>query len=296
METCHLCKTESALEESHVIPAFVYKWIKNSSGSGFLRFGLDPNKRVQDGYKFRWLCGKCEDRLNEWETLFAKEVFHPFNKGKYDQVVYGPWFLKFCVSISWRALNFFLVESDLNHFPPNLHEIAKKAHSTWADFLLDRCPHPDQHQQHFLPLDVIECFTHPGMPPNINRYILRTVDIDAVFGGNNAFVYTKMGRFLVIGFLNMLRPRDWQDTLVHVKRGIIKPQSYTVPAQFGDYLISKANRFAEVNDSISERQDKLIEETFRKNIDKIANSETFTAMHHDVRLFGEAAFKKDKAR
>jgi hypothetical protein len=279
------------LEESHVIPSFVYKWIKGSSGNGFLRFGMEPNKRVQDGHKFYWLCGECEDKLNEWETLFAKEIFHPFNKGTKNHVNYGPWFLKFCVSVSWRVLNFFIEEADLDHFPTNLQQSARDAHSVWKEFLLDKLPHPGPHQQHFLPLDVIESFTHPGMPPNINRYILRTVDLDAVFGGNNAFVYSKMGRFLVIGFLNMKRPRDWQGTLVHVRNGIIMPQSYTIPAQFGDYFLSQAKRFAEVSSSISERQDEIINESFQRNIDRIANSETFTAMDHDVRLFGEKAFK-----
>ena len=288
---CHLCNTESVLEESHVIPSFVYKWIKGSSGNGYLRFGMVPNRRVQDGLKFYWLCGECEDKLNEWETLFAKEIFHPFNNGTKDYAEYGPWFLKFCVSVSWRVLNFFLEEADLRHFPTNLQKAARNTHLVWKEFLLNKLPHPCQNQQHFLPLDVIESFTHSGMPPNINRYILRTVDIDAVFGGENAFIYSKMGRFLIIGFLNIQRPRDWQGTLVHVRNGIIMPQNYRLPAQFGDYFLSKAKKFAKVHSNISERQDKIINESFRSNMDRLANSETFTAMEHDIRLFGDKAFE-----
>ena len=77
---CRLCETKARLEESHIIPAFVYKWLKASAAASFMRFGTQPNKRVQDGFKRFWLCGKCEDTLNGWETKFANKVFSPFNK------------------------------------------------------------------------------------------------------------------------------------------------------------------------------------------------------------------------
>src|SRR6266496_6749141 len=96
---CRLCDRETVLEESHVVPGFVYKWLKDSSWTGALRCGLRPNKRVQDGYKFYWLCGTCEDRLNTWETTFASLVFYPFNKEEINTVSYDAWLLKFCTSI-----------------------------------------------------------------------------------------------------------------------------------------------------------------------------------------------------
>ncbi|MDQ6987940.1 MAG: hypothetical protein Q9M25_09070, partial [Mariprofundaceae bacterium] len=64
--TCRLCGQEQDLQKSHVIPSFVYKWLKETSGTGFFRFGMEPNKRVQDGHKFYWLCKECEGRFNEW--------------------------------------------------------------------------------------------------------------------------------------------------------------------------------------------------------------------------------------
>ncbi len=48
---CRLCGKNADLQESHIIPSFVYRWLKDSSGTGYLRFGPEPNKRVQDGYK-----------------------------------------------------------------------------------------------------------------------------------------------------------------------------------------------------------------------------------------------------
>lgn len=289
---CRLCEREAELEESHVIPSFVYKWLKDSSGTGFLRFGIEPDKRAQDGYKLFWLCGDCEDRLNTWETEFANRVFHPFNKGASAKVPYGSWLLKFCVSVSWRVLNFFIEKADLNHFPTELQTRARSAHKIWKEFLLGRCSHPERHEQHFLPLDAIESFNHSDMPPNINRYILRTVDIDAVWGGENAFIYSKLGRFVIVGFVNMQRPLQWQGTKIHVRHGVLMPQTYRLPVQFGEYLMGQARKAAEVQSRISDRQNKRIEESLWKNIDKVANSESFRAMEHDVRLFGKDAFKK----
>ena len=235
-DVCRLFRDrETELEESHIIPSFVYKWLKDSSWADSLRFGMHPNKRVQDGYKLFWLCGACEDRLNAWETKFATLVFHPFNKGKADTVPYNAWLLKFCVSISWRVLNFFLFEeADLNHFPEQLRDAARSAHTVWKEFLLDKRPHPARYEQHFLLLPVLECYTNPEMPTNINRYILRSVDIDAVWGGEDAFIYSKLGRFLIIGFVNIRRPKGWEGTKVHVRRGSLRLRSYTTSVWLED--------------------------------------------------------------
>jgi hypothetical protein len=176
----------------------VYKWLKETSGTGFLRFGLEPNKRKQDGYKLYWLCAECEDRLNHWETKFANRIFHPLNNGAINKIAYGPWLLKFCVSVSWRVMNLMLEEFDISHYPKNLKNCALSAQKIWKEFLLDKREHPNRNEQHFLPLDAIESFTVPNMPPNINRYILRSVDIDAVWDEKSAFVYSKLGRFVIL--------------------------------------------------------------------------------------------------
>jgi hypothetical protein len=67
-DQCRLCLKQSELENSHIIPSFLYRWLKETSGTGFLRFGRNPNRRVQDGLKEYWLCPTCEDLLGKWET------------------------------------------------------------------------------------------------------------------------------------------------------------------------------------------------------------------------------------
>ena len=289
---CHLCAAKTELMESHVIPSFVYKWLKDSSGTGFLRFGLEPNKRVQDGYKLYWLCGDCESRLNVWETRFSKSVFHPIVRGTAQRIVYGDWLLKFCVSVSWRVLNYFINAKELDHFPKALQDKAVLAHDVWKEVLLGKRDHPGMCEQHFLPLDAIESFTIDDAPVNINRYILRTVDMDAVCGETNAFIYSKLERFVIIGFIEMPYPRHWQGTKVQLRRGVLEPRTYMLPKAFGDYFVSKARRYGVVQSSISANQQNKIEESYRKNIEKAAQSETVRAMTQDVKLFGRRAFRK----
>ena len=291
---CRLCDKDTELRESHVIPSFVYRWLKETSGTGFLRFGLEPNKRAQDGYRLFWLCDECEGRLNEWETKLANEIFHPLNKGLIEKVAYGPWFLKFCTSVSWRVMNLILEEDGISHYPQHLQDSALKAQEIWKEFLLDKREYPNRNEQHFLPLDAIESFTHQDMPSNINRYILRSIDIDAVWGGKSAFVYSKLGRFIVLGFIEMPQLRQWVGTKVHVKHGVVGPSSYTLPVQFGEYLMDKARRAADLQRKLSDKQNKKIEESYRKDMDRAANSESFRAMSEDVRLSGSKAFRSEK--
>lgn len=293
---CRLCDQKKDLRDSHVIPSFVYKWLKNTSGTGFIRFGLEPNKRAQDGYTRPWLCDECEGRFNTWETEFANAIFHPMNSG-IDRISYGPSLLKFCTSVSWRVLLFFIEEVGLADWPTNLREATNRANEVWKQFLLDERTNPDSHEQHLLPLEAVQSFTHGYVPTNINRYFLRTVDLDIVRGEKTAIVYSKLGRFVIVGFIiEVPHPPRWVGTKVHVRHGIIEPRNYSVPENFGDYLFGQARKMADLQSRISGRQNEKIIEIYTKDIDRIARSKTVEAMSHDVRLFGRKAFNEDSEK
>jgi hypothetical protein len=241
-EQCRLCLKQSELENSHIIPSFLYRWLKETSGTGFLRFGRNPNRLVQDGYKEYWLCPTCEDLQGKWETEFAEKVFHPLVRGEASRFHYQAWLLKFAVSLSWRALLYIKETAALGHFSEQLAEEAEKALTRWAAFLLGQEPHPGKYEQHMLPLDLIAGHTSDGMPPNINRYLLRSVDIDAVCSKSEAFVYVKLPHVLLVGFIHMKHPREWQGTKVHVKHGTLGSTNYVLPKEVGDYIMGQAQR------------------------------------------------------
>lgn len=75
LETCSLCNKTSILMESHLIPRFVYEWIKNTSKTPYIRSSENINQRLQDGPKFYLLCEECEQFLSKLEDEFAKNFF-----------------------------------------------------------------------------------------------------------------------------------------------------------------------------------------------------------------------------
>lgn len=290
---CALCGHDAELRDSHIVPSFVFRWLKESSATGFLRFRPALNKRVQAGLRITLLCSTCEQRFSQWEKRFAEEIYAPLNHGKTARFSYGSWLSKFCVSISWRVLKF-LRRDKLAHFSPAMIEAADTALTAWRSFLLEESPHPGKNQQHMLLLDLVHEHTFSEIPPNLNRYILRSVDIDAACTSKEAFVYSKMGRVVLIGFIRMANPQHWQGSLIHVNNGAIGSQKYTLPDYFGRYLFERAKRADGFYEKISSRQAERISRDYRKDMDRAVASETWRALDQDVRLVGSSkAFGKE---
>lgn len=286
---CKLCEEERELQLSHILPAFVFRWQRESSGNGHIRLGMKPNKRVQDGLKRYWLCLECEGRLNKSETAFAAALFHPFTSNTTERVSYSHWLIEFAVSLSWRVLLFYRDEAGLKDWEPEAIDKLNKAERVWREVLLGKRHHPGQHQQHFLPFDRIESATGE-FAPNINRYLMRAIDMDLCRGGRNIFTYAKIGRFIFLGFVHESAPENWRGTKVHATEGIIEPRKYVVPRPFGEYINSKARRMSELLASVSPTQKAKIDEAFRKNLDRFVGCDSYQAMLADISMFGDDAF------
>lgn len=171
MESVGFVEMKVWLEESHIVPKFVYRWLRKSSASWYLRFTANPNKRVQDGTKYYLLCSECEDRLEKWETRFSKSVFYPYLQDFWFHGSYGDWLIKFSVSITWRALSYIRETQGIEYFSEDLGAHADSADQTWREFMLGEAPHPGKFEQHLVLLDAIESHTTPGLPATMNRYL-----------------------------------------------------------------------------------------------------------------------------
>ena len=293
---CQLCGVDSILKLRHILPAFAYRWLRETSGNGHMRSASSPNQRVQDGLKRYWLCASCEGVLSESETRFASDMFYPYTEGASSRIVYGEWMLRFCVSVSWRVLKFHREESALRDYDSEAVERIDKALDVWKDFLLHRQPTPASYQQHMLPLGPIESASKPGnLPTNINRYMMRTIDMDLVKSPTTNFVYSKLGRFLILGFIREDHPNRWQGTKINVKTGVVEPRNYSLPNQFLQYINSRAHHIAKQQTQLSERQRQKIDKAFQSNKGRLANSDQLLAMQSDIRMFGEAAFKDSRS-
>lgn len=101
---CALCKKDTELRKSHLIPKFVYKRIRLHPKS---RFRSIDNIKVpmQDGEKYTMLCHECEERFSALETYFAKNYLDPYLETRkipkdYDKKKTNDYVL----SVAWRIL------------------------------------------------------------------------------------------------------------------------------------------------------------------------------------------------
>ena len=248
-----------------------------------------PNRRVQDGIKLYWLCDGCETLLSISEGAFSSRIFHPLVRDSGRPVRYAEWMMHFCTSVSWRVLQYFMTEgTPESHSDAETDQMAL-ADQAWREVLLGHRKHAGKHEQHFLPVDEIVSFSG-SFAPNINRYLMRAVQMDLCAGRESLFTFAKLGRFIILGFVHEPTPRVWVGTKVHANEGTISPRNYTLPAGFGSYLNDKALQTAKSLSSMSDEQHNKVDGALRQNIEKFAESDLFRALRADVEMFGDDAF------
>ena len=289
---CALCGKREPLRTSHVLPAFVFKWLKASSATGYIRFGQTPNRRVQDGIKLKLLCAGCESHLSVFETEFANNVFHPLNSDSSKSVHYGSWLLPFCVSISWRVLAYMRNEVGISNLDSTQQGLVQSALARWSEVLLGQKPHPGQFEQHLLPLDPIASHTVRQLPANIDRYFLRALEMDVLSTRTSTCTYAKLGKFAVFGVIQSFDAR-WKGTKVHVRTGTVGPCEYSLPGEVLSLFIERANSYGDIQARISGKQHDIIEGEIQRNPRRVQASGTVAALLEDQRLFGtNAVFRR----
>ena len=290
-DQCALCADSSDLQASHIIPGFVFDWFRETSATGHFRFSPSPNRRVQDGLKPRMLCWNCEQLFSSWEAKFAGKCFVPINDGRVSNISYGPWMLKFATSVSWRVLRVFAATGGLSGFPDHILTKVDNALQEWARFLLGHQPDPGPHEQHMFLADVVAGSSIANVPPNISRYLARTIEVYVAHTQDSAISYAKMGKFVLFGFVAMKYPLHWKGTRLNVQHGRFSQNDIEFPSEVRDFVFGRARLAAEKYSQISERQQTKIRRSYERDLDRAARSETFRAMHHDVLTFGSGAFE-----
>jgi len=291
---CALCQQERRLVDSHMVPGFVFRWLRESSPTGHMRGSQKPNKRIQDGPTKKLLCEECETLFSQWEKQFAERIFLPIHQNATSPLPYEDWALKFAVSMSWRAL-IWPEEGRLSHLSEMQRAAADKAAETWRQFLVEERENPGPYEQRVIPLDVLEGHDTPGLSPFMNRYLLRVVVADVVTGARTTFTYSKLCRVLILGFVDVSDRRKWVGGKLNVKRGAVGGAiGYEWPSGFFDYINESANAAGAALGSMSDRQTAKLTEVLMENIDSVAKSEVFRAMRKDVEFSGRRAFALDE--
>jgi hypothetical protein len=290
---CAFCGEESKLCESHVLPAFVYRWLRNRSSSGHIRNTDQPNRRVQDGLKLEWLCERCEARFNKFETEFATKAFHAWTKTK-QPILYDAWMQKFCVSISWRVLKYAFGRNPNAQYSINERRFIEAAEQRWRAFLLDETKELGRFQQHLLVFDLVADTTILNLPSNFNRFMSGAVTLDIIGSSKSLMTYAKLGPFTIFGMIHK-GGQVWRGTKIKPKKGMFPEKKVVLPSGLIDLFNEKAllseNAFAELSDTQAEKIDRHIIE----NLDGFLASDQFRAIEADYRMFGEAAVVRKRS-
>ena len=208
--TCALCGDTAVLVESHVIPAFVARWIKDTSATGFLRDFHQPNRRIQDFRTVRLLCQQCEGRFSVAEGKFARFLFGPFHAGR-TRFQYDDWLLYFAVSLAWRcSIRRVLPSSQSIH---NMWRRSRPLEKCGRTFLLGRVNRAGAYRFNlfFTPLGV----TSSGqLPEGIAWYLLRAPDGTPLYGKTRTAVYVKLPGMFFWTSVVPPDPGGWRGTKI----------------------------------------------------------------------------------
>lgn len=284
---CAFCAENGELRDSHVLPAFAYRWLRARSGTGHIRHTENPNRRVQDGLKLHWLCGKCEGAFSQYETAFATKLFHPWHDGVM-RVPYTDWLLKFCTSVSWRVLRYARGHNPEAKYTDDQNQLMDEAETRWRTFLNGEIVHPGAFEQHLLIFDIIEDTTINNLPSNFNRFMTGAITLDIVGSDRSLMTYAKLGRFNIFGIIQK-GPNKWQGTKIHVREGLIKPDRFVIPAGLLDLFREKAQHAANRIGTMSPTQRDKIRQHVDGNLDQFIASDQFRSIIADAEMFGRDA-------
>ena len=294
---CKLCGSFGELEDSHIIPAFVFRYIRETGliAGGGLRFSDQPNKVVQDGEKKHWLCKACEGKLSKDEQKFSERIFKPINAGHQPELGYGEELLRFCVSLSWRTLlRYQEVEYDETEWRPisNLDEkdqnLIARAEVEWRNYLNGKGQSSERFVHHICIMGEIDS-SSANMSVGINKYIWRAVHQDILSGKTGAAIYTKIPRVFVFGMIRDEETWTWDKTEVRSSGGTLPDNGAVgLPYWFAAYLNEKAERYREIPELLSERQRERsaqkVDRGIERDPERVRRSQMLRATEADERL------------
>lgn len=259
MTNCALCKSDKRLNESHIIPQFVFDRIKDNSPTGFLRGGISQvNLRRQDGDKPKILCNDCEQRFSKAEKDFAENVFVPYHESGTTSFTYGPWLSYFISSVNWRTLHLDNIHfHSKKEWPDSVLCVLDDAETILADFLLEKRSNIGDMENHILPMFEITDASSPLTEPNFSfrvsafDYAFFVPDVDGFY------ICANLAGILIFTIIRMGKKDIWCNTLVQPSGGSIKgPPKISSPLMCN--VIELLAKCSKVKVSQTQR-DKIIE-------------------------------------
>lgn len=278
-----LCLQQKPLRKSHLIPKFVYKWLKETSVTGYLRQAINANIRLQDGTKVNLLCDDCELLLSKYENEFAKRVFVPYvekeldswgsAQGKIKCITYEEWLLKFIISLQFRHL--VTLDEDLkDDIGLEFFELLKTFIPVFRDYLSGNRNDTGSCRSYIIFLQNLvfgEGYLPEGLNEKTNFYLLRSVDGTVMISKSRLGIYTKIGPIVLI---TSVLPSEIKsmDNIVVKKKGAMKMAQHLKDSVVNRFIIVDRPNETMNLVNYSDKQKKVIHDSFEKNKDKVGGN------------------------
>jgi hypothetical protein len=263
---CRLCERNPPIENSHIIPAFVFRALKNDSVTGFMRRPADPNQRFQDGDKHPLLCLDCEAEFSSRERLANDVAFAPFHQTDQSTFEYGPWLHYFLTSVSWRTLVLELSDqSTTERMPEKVLADCHAAEVVMRRNLLGETSLANQIRNHLFLFATGGQFSEKLAKAQPNFMIRRSIGSYALWDGDghSAIVNNLLGFFFVT-IIRGNKKDTWNNTKIDPSGGTFKlgQQATTwIFADFADAILE----FSQSNEKLSEKQRGVVAAAVNRN-------------------------------
>jgi hypothetical protein len=293
---CYLCGTAGALCRSHIIPKFVGDWLRATNGTGRLRDTAAPNRLIEDLPWRHMLCADCEQLFARVEAETCARIFLPLHERQSERFRYGPTFLQFAVSVLWRSLIFLRVEGRLGPLG-DLPEIAS-AERVWREFLLGHVPTVAPHDVHAFHIDAPPPKPHlRDLPPNLGRYMLRSVGMSALRRDDFGYLFVKVARINIFGTVVAGSQRKlWKNSKLHASGGwwggadVGTPN--WVPSVFMDGAQLGEVTFDGLSPQQKRRSNARLMAAAQANPAAFRDADSMRALRTDLDRVGKRAFQK----
>lgn len=299
---CSLCLQPQKLSTSHVIPSFVYKWMKQTSATGFFR-STQSNQRLQDGFKIKMLCESCEANFSLVEQKFATNIFNPFVNqsmdtrgfptGNISTFQYEEWLLKFAISIQWRCITFRKLTN--KYSIGKWHTFAQQVEKNWREYLLGIRDNAGEWETHLIFLYNIESSTNIPpieiIPDYINSYLLRSVDFDFVGNESQLGHFAKFGPILIWTYLKPHCSKNMNTSLIENK-GEISPNQLLTDEILLKFIIKDRPPVVTAAAPINNTVIKRVKASLEKDPKRALQSMTYKILMSDSNLIKRKSTKK----
>lgn len=273
---CQLCGRDAILSQSHIVPAFVFQWMKRTGGK--LRWATQPNRPIQDGPKLPLLCQTCEQRLSGREAWFSQHLFRPAVENRltfplaYDQSLFY-----FLISLAWRVVCFpnKKIPEDADQLALALEAVRQR----WARYLLSGIGTSIDDTVHLMICADGFSLEGSGGPRRLpSEFLLRRVDASIVSAHGRCLVYIKLPRFIALASVTPFEENKFVNTRVYSTGGELRVPQYIGDDWIGSILVDRARLEIKTN----QKQWRKDLEWLRQN----RTSDLANTLRMDLRAFG----------